>query len=135
MRVPNALIVFKDLPVTARRWNIVPLSYQSLSLFFSVLQSVFLSVYLYSVLSVSLSLTLSLFNTSILSPHQPILFFPHSFHRVYSLFIVTRPDTRHKMRLVCVLFTFENNTGRTDQRTDGPTDGRTRLLIEMRRRI
>jgi len=33
--------------------------------------------------------------------------------------ITTRPDTRHKMRLVCVLFTFENNTGRTD----GPTDG------------
>ena len=39
----------------------------------------------------------------------------------------TRPDTRHKMRLVCVLFTFENNAGRTygptDQRTDGRTDG------------
>ena len=31
----------------------------------------------------------------------------------------TRPDTRHKMRLVCVLFTFENNTGHTDLRTDG----------------
>ena len=31
----------------------------------------------------------------------------------------TRPDTRHKMRLVCVLFTFEINTGRTC----GPTDG------------
>ena len=31
----------------------------------------------------------------------------------------TRPDTRHKMRLVCVLFTFENNTGHTDGRTDG----------------
>ena len=30
----------------------------------------------------------------------------------------TRPDTRHKMRLVCVLFTFENNTGHTDGRTD-----------------
>ena len=26
------------------------------------------------------------------------------------------------MRLVCVLFTFENNTGQTDGRTDGPTD-------------
>ena len=26
----------------------------------------------------------------------------------------TRPDTRHKMRLVCVLFPFEKNTGRTD---------------------
>ena len=39
----------------------------------------------------------------------------------------TRPDTRHKMRLVCVLFTFQNNTGRTyghtDIRTYGPTDG------------
>ena len=33
----------------------------------------------------------------------------------------TRPDTRHKMRLVCVLSTFENNTGRTY----GPTDRRT----------
>ena len=43
----------------------------------------------------------------------------------------TRPDTRHKMRLVCLLFTFENNTGPTD----GPTDGRTRPHIEMRRRI
>ena len=32
-----------------------------------------------------------------------------------------RPDTRHKMHLVCVLFTFENTTGPTD----GPTDGRT----------
>ena len=42
---------------------------------------------------------------------------------------LTRPDTRHKMRLACVLFTFENNAGqtdlRTDRRTDGPTDGRT----------
>ena len=46
-----------------------------------------------------------------------------------------RSDTRHKMRLVivCVLFTFENNTGytdrrmdgRIDRRTDGSTDGRT----------
>ena len=43
----------------------------------------------------------------------------------------TRPDTRHKMRLVCVLFTFENNTGHTD----GRTDGQTWPLIEMRRRI
>ena len=34
----------------------------------------------------------------------------------------TRPDTRHKMRLVCVLFTFENNTGPTDLRTDLRTD-------------
>ena len=33
----------------------------------------------------------------------------------------TRPDTRHKMRLVCVLFTFENNTGQMDGWTDGPT--------------
>ena len=48
---------------------------------------------------------------------------------------ITRPDTRHKMRLVCVLFTLENNTGRTYGRTDGWTDGRTRPLIEMRRRI
>ena len=31
----------------------------------------------------------------------------------------TRPDTRHKMRLVCVLFTFENNTGPSYGRTDG----------------
>ena len=29
------------------------------------------------------------------------------------------------MRLVCVLFTFENNTGHTDGRMDGRTDGRT----------
>ena len=51
----------------------------------------------------------------------------------------SRPDTGHKMRLVCVLFTFENNTGHTDGptngRTDGPTDGRTQPLIDMRRRI
>ena len=33
---------------------------------------------------------------------------------------ITRPDTRHKMRLVCVLFTFEKKT--RDGRTDGPTD-------------
>ena len=32
---------------------------------------------------------------------------------VYTVY-ETRPDTRHKMRLVCVLFTFENNTGRAD---------------------
>ena len=37
----------------------------------------------------------------------------------------TRPDKRHKMRLVCVLITFENNTGRTDGRMDLRTDGRT----------
>ena len=37
----------------------------------------------------------------------------------------TRPDTRYKMRLVCVLITFENNTGRTDGRTYGTTDRRT----------
>ena len=47
----------------------------------------------------------------------------------------TRPDTRHKMRLVCVLSTFGNNTGhtdgRTDRGTDGRTDGRTRRLITM----
>ena len=35
-----------------------------------------------------------------------------------------RPDTRHKMNLVCILFTFENNTGQTDRRTDGPTSYR-----------
>ena len=35
----------------------------------------------------------------------------------------TWPDTRHKMRLVGVFFTFENNTGQTDGRTDGPADG------------
>ena len=34
----------------------------------------------------------------------------------------TRPDTRHKIRLVCVLFTFEKNRGRTDGPTDGPAD-------------
>ena len=38
---------------------------------------------------------------------------------------ITRPDTRHKMHLLCVLFTFENNAGHTDLRTDGGTDGRT----------
>ena len=37
----------------------------------------------------------------------------------------TRPDVRHKMRLVGVLFTFENNTGHTDRRTDGRMDRRT----------
>ena len=35
----------------------------------------------------------------------------------------TRPDTRHKMRLVCVLFTFEKKT--RDGRADGRTDRRT----------
>ena len=34
-----------------------------------------------------------------------------------------RPDTRHKMRLVYILFTFENNTGRTYGPADGRTDG------------
>ena len=34
----------------------------------------------------------------------------------------TRPDTPHKMRLVCVHFTIENNTGHTDLRRDGGTD-------------
>ena len=34
----------------------------------------------------------------------------------------TRPDTRQKMRLVCVLSTFKNNWGRTDRPTDGRTD-------------
>ena len=36
------------------------------------------------------------------------------------------------MRLACILFTFENNTGptdgRTDRRSDGPTDRRARPL-------
>ena len=36
--------------------------------------------------------------------------------------IETRPDTRHKMRLVRVLLIFENNMGRTDLWTDGRTD-------------
>ena len=31
---------------------------------------------------------------------------------------LTRPDRRHKMRQVCVLFAFENNMGPTDRRTD-----------------
>ena len=34
----------------------------------------------------------------------------------------TRSDTRHKMCLVSVLFTFENNSGHTDRRTYGRTD-------------
>ena len=37
----------------------------------------------------------------------------------------TRPDTRHKMRLVCLFITFENNMGRTDGGTYGGTYGRT----------
>ena len=48
---------------------------------------------------------------------------PWSFVYVKDTRIITRPDTRHKMRLVCVHFTFENNAGPTDRRTDGPTDG------------
>ena len=43
----------------------------------------------------------------------------------------TRPDTRHKMRLVCVLFTFENNAGPTDLRMDRQTDGRTDGRTDM----
>ena len=46
-------------------------------------------------------------------------------HKAIQSFTETRPDTRHKTRLVCVLFTFENNTGHTDGRTDRPTDGPT----------
>ena len=69
--------------------------------------------------------------------------FATSYMRIRRNMVGTRPDTRHKMRLVCVLFTFENNTGhtdgptdlRTDLRTYGRTDGRTQPLIEMRRRI
>ena len=34
-------------------------------------------------------------------------------------FYKTRPDTRYKMLLVCVLSVYENNAGPTD----GPTDG------------
>jgi len=45
--------------------------------------------------------------------------------------IKTWSDKRHKMRLVCVLFTFENNMGWTDERmgrrTYGQTDGHTIL--------
>ena len=40
-------------------------------------------------------------------------YFGHAEHHT------TRPDTRQKMRLVCVFFTFENNTGHTNGRTDG----------------
>ena len=47
----------------------------------------------------------------------------------------TRPDTRHKMRLVGVFFTFENNTGWTYGPTDGRTDEPTRPFLQMRRRI
>ena len=42
-----------------------------------------------------------------------------------TVFHRTRPDTWHKMRLECVLFTFEDNTGYTDGRTYGRTDLRT----------
>ena len=35
---------------------------------------------------------------------------------------MTRQDTRNKIRLVFVLFTFENYTGQTDEPTDGRTD-------------
>ena len=52
-----------------------------------------------------------------------------------TIFKQTTPDTRHKMRLVSVLSTFENNTGRTYGHMDRWTDGRTQPLIEMRRRI
>ena len=38
---------------------------------------------------------------------------------------LTRPDTRRQMRLGRVLFTFENNAGQTDRRTDRPMDQRT----------
>ena len=39
------------------------------------------------------------------------------------------------MRLVCVLFTCENNSGRTDGPIDRGTDRQTHTLIEMQRRI
>ena len=45
------------------------------------------------------------------------------FPRYYGPEQKTRPDTRHKMRLVCVLFTFENNMGQSDERTDLRMDG------------
>ena len=77
--------------------------------------------------------------------HDPLIGGPYSYRifslpimqgkkrtSVLSLFYIyvtghpkTRPDTRHKMRLVRILFTFENNTGHTDLRTDGRTDRRT----------
>ena len=34
--------------------------------------------------------------------------------RIETKYYATRPDTRHNMHLVCVLFNFENNTGHTD---------------------
>ena len=40
-------------------------------------------------------------------------------------FYITSPDTRHKMRLVSLLFSFENNAGPMDLQTEGPTDRRT----------
>ena len=43
--------------------------------------------------------------------------------RELSFSFITRPDTRHKMRLVCILFTFKNNAGLADLQTDLPTDG------------
>ena len=50
------------------------------------------------------------------STHVINIFLPHARPKI------TRPDTRHKMRLVSVLFTFENNTGPSYGRTDGRTD-------------
>ena len=48
----------------------------------------------------------------------------------------TRPDIRHKMRLVCVFSPSKiTRDGPTDGRTNERTDRRTRPLIEMRRRI
>ena len=44
--------------------------------------------------------------------------------------IETRPDTRHKMRLERVLFTFEKKH-ETDRRTDGQTDGKTDGRTDM----
>ena len=70
------------------------------------------------------SLSLSLAN-----PTSAYLYLFLTHRYMYSYFvndeimIRTRPDTRHKMRLVCVLFLFEDNTGHTDLRTDGRTDG------------
>ena len=47
----------------------------------------------------------------------------------------TRSDTRHKMRLVCVLFTFQNNTGQTDGRTDTTSYRDVTALLKRNARV
>ena len=47
-------------------------------------------------------------------------------------FLKTRPDTRHNMRLDCVVFTLENNTGHKDGWNDGRTDERTDKRTDRR---